>query len=400
MSGVSKRSWLVATAAFTGLLAIAGCAGPSRTMLTDEQLRARGEADMAETRQSFNNAIDKMLERVEVESRRDDGRLDILAISGGGDRGAFGAGFLVGWGEAPGNAARPEFDVVTGVSTGALIAPFAFIGTEDAFETVESFYRNPKQDWLRSRGLLFFLPSNPSFVSIPGLERDIRSAVDRDFIESLAQESREGKVLVVSATDLDFGRQKFWDVGAEAERANDDAGIERVQNILLSSAAIPAVFPPVQIGEAVYADGGVTANVFLRLERRDPNSLLMRWREEKPGTPLPPVRYWIIVNNQLEQIPGTVQVRWPSVINPSLATAVRSATITEIKLLTAQADYVNAIYGTDIEVRVIAIPNEWRPPVPGQFQEETMRSLVDLGREMGADPASWTLWTTPVERQR
>ena len=399
MAGASKRSWLVATAAFAGILTIVGCAGPSRPTMTEEQIRLRSEADLAETRASFNNAVDKMLERVEREQRRN-GRLDILAISGGGDRGAFGAGFLVGWGDAPGDATRPEFDVVTGVSTGALIAPFAFIGTDEALETVETFYRNPKHDWVRSRGLLFFLPSNPSFVSIPGLERDIRGAVDRAFIDSLSQESREGKVLVISATDLDFGRQKVWDVGSEAERATDDAGMERVQNILLSSAAIPAVFPPIAIGEGVYADGGVTANVLLRLERRDPNSLLMRWRAEHPDTPLPPVRYWIIVNNQFEQPPGTVQIRWPAVINPSLATAVRSATISEIKLLTAEADYVNAIYGTDIEVRVVAIPNEWRAPVPGQFIEETMRSLVDLGREMGADPSSWTLWTTPVERQR
>lgn len=399
MARASTRPWLFATFAVAGFLSIAGCAGPPRPTMDDEQLRVRGEADRAETREGFNSAVDKMFRRVERE-RSDNGRLDILAISGGGDRGAFGAGFLVGWGDAPGDAARPEFDAVTGVSTGALIAPFAFIGTDEALETVETFYRNPKRDWVRSRGLLFFLPSNPSFVSIPGLERDVRGAVDRKFIDELSQESRKGKVLVVSATDLDLGRQKVWDVGAEAERATDDAGMERVQNILLSSAAIPAVFPPVEIGEGVYADGGVTGNVLLRLERRDPNSLLMRWRAEKPGIPLPPVRYWIIVNNQLEQPPATVQIRWPAVINPSLATAVRSATIAEIKLLTAEADYVNAIYGTDIEVRVIAIPNEWRAPVAGQFQEETMRSLVDLGREMGADPGSWTLWTVPVEHQR
>jgi hypothetical protein len=98
------------------------------------------------------------------------------------------------------------------------------------------------------------------------------------------------------------------------------------------------------------------------------------------------------------QPPGTVQIRWPNIVGPSLATSVRSATIAEIRWLAAEADYVNAVFGTDIEVRVVAIPDDWRAPVVGQFQEETMRSLSDLGRKMGADPNSWTLWTTPVDR--
>mgnify|MGYP001405308661 CR=1 FL=1 len=122
--------------------------------------------------------------------------------------------------------ARPDLDVVTGVSTGAQIAPFAFIGTDERYQEVEDFYRNPKKDWIRERGLLFFLPSNPSFATIPGLSRDVRNAVDREFIEQIAARSSEGKLLVISATDLDFGRQRVRDVGLEVEYAmmNDDPG--------------------------------------------------------------------------------------------------------------------------------------------------------------------------------
>ncbi len=372
-----------------------GCSGPSRAVLTDAQLRERDAVDLAESRETLRTAITHLISRAE---REGDKRIDILALSGGGDFGAFGAGFLIGWGAAPSDGARPEFDLVTGVSTGALIAPFAYIGTDEALHKIEDFYRNPKKDWLQSRGLLFFLPWNQSFFSIPGLERDIRAAVNRAFVDRLAEESRQGKVLAVSATDLDFGRQKFWDLGLEAQRATDEAGVERVQAILLASAAIPAVFPPVAVGEGLYADGGVTANLFLRLDDRNPDSLIPRWRAKHPNTPLPPVRFWIIVNNQLAQAPASMQMSWTDVVNPALATAIRSSTNAEIRWLVAEADYMNAVYDTDIEVRVVAIPNDWRAPVKGDFKEETMRSLADLGRELGADPESWQVWTLPVER--
>lgn len=154
------------------------------------------------------------------------------------------------------------------------------------------------------------------------------------------------------------------------------------------------MFPPVQIGDSYYADGGVTANVFLRLDTRDPNAVLSRWRAAHPDKRLR-VRYWVIVNNQLNHASKTVQMKWPSVLGPSLATAIRSATLAEVRWLAAQADYVNLKYGTDIEVRMVGIPDSWRPPVEGDFKQETMASLADLGRTMGADPNSWKLLATP-----
>ncbi len=371
-----------------------GCGGPSRPELNDEQLQARAVADSQESAAAFSHAIGKMLERIERESEQG-GTLDLLALSGGGDFGAFGAGFLVGWGQTADPAhRRPDFDAVTGVSTGALIAPFAFLGTDETCLQVETFYRNPRPDWVRDRGLLFFLPSNPSFMEIPGLGRDVRNAVNKEFIEKMAAESRSGKVLVVSATDLDLGRQKFWDLGEDAEAAIDEQGVEQLQRKLLSSAAIPAVFPPIEVGDSVYADGGVTANVFLRLDPRNPNAILPRWRAAHPDKPFPKTRYWVIINNQLSQPPKSVQLKWPKIVGPSLATAIRSATIAEVRWLAAQADFTNAAYGTDIEVRVVAIPDDWRAPVSGDFQQKTMDSLAELGRKLGSDPNSWKVWAS------
>jgi hypothetical protein len=382
------------------VLTLSACGSMSRPVRTDAQLSEYALADAGEMQAIFRASIGSMIARVEREQAAPDRAgppiIDFLALSGGGDFGAFGAGFMVGWGEVKDKDwARPDFDSITGVSTGALLAPFAYVGTDESYRMVEEFYRNPRKDWIKNRGLLFFLPSNPSFMTIKGLSRDVRSAVNRDFVALMAERSKEGKLLAVSATDLDLGRQRFWNLGTEAEAATTIGDPDRVQRIMMASAAIPAVFPPVEIDGSLYADGGVTANVFVRLDPHTPDAFLQQWWKRHPGVPVPRVRYWVIVNNQLRQTPKTVQPKWPGIVEPSLSTAIRSATIAEIRWLAAQADFVNAKYGTDIEVRVVAIPDQWRAPVPGSFIQETMVSLSDIGREMGSNPASWKLWTTP-----
>lgn len=381
------------------VVTLAGCAGEKRVVRTDEELMQRASADASSMMQAVQEGVTKLMARIESEKDGNgEATLDILAMSGGGDYGAFGAGILHGWGtiEDP-NWTRPDFDAVTGVSTGAMLAPFAYVGTDEAIDTVETFYRNPKKDWVKERGLLFFLPKNPSFATLPGLQRDVRGVISPEFVEQMAEASRSGKVLGISATDLDFHRQKFWEVGKIAEEAAASGDPARVQDIMLASAAIPIVFPPIGIEDQIYADGGVTANVLLKLDTKNPNALIPRWLKEHPGEPLPKVRYWIIINNQAVHPPATTQPRWPAIAGPSLETAIRSATIAEIRWLAAEADYVNVKYDANIEVRVIAIPANWKPPVKGDFQKETMESLSDLGRQMGANPKSWQLWTLPVE---
>jgi hypothetical protein len=402
----SKRRTLLAVAVFAvaaGLSGVSGCGSsvPARPTLSDAEFTEHAKADTQQNAEVFRDAIGTIMTRAVREVDAADPAappvFEFLALSGGGDFGAFGAGFLIGWGQtADAKDRRPDFDVVTGVSTGALLAPFAYVGSDEACAYVEDFYRNPKKNWVEERGFLFFLPSNPSFMKNVGLERDIRSAMGRKFIDRMAEQSRNGKVLVISATDLDLGRQKFWSVGHEAERASETGDVDRLQRILMASAAIPAVFPPVEIDGSLYADGGVTANVFLRLDPRSPEAIIPRWKREHADKKFPKVRYWIIINNQLNQAPKTVQQKWPSILGPSLATAIRSATVAEVRWIAAQADYVNAMMGTDIEVRVVSIPDDWRAPVPGDFQKATMESLADLGRKMGADPNSWKVWATPA----
>lgn len=389
--------------ALVALLPLAGCTSDYRATRNEADLIAQRTIEIAKANDAFAADVSDMVDQVarsyedyEAGRRSTPPEVNILAISGGGDYGAFGAGFLVGWGKAESAAARrPQFDAVTGVSTGGLIAPFAYACTDECCEKVEAFYREPRSDWVQSRGLFFFLPHFASFMTIPGLERDIKGVMDDKMVAALAEQRRKGRLLVISATNLDLTTQHAWEVGGEAIKAQESGDSSRISKIMLASAAIPTAFPPVEIDGFLYADGSVTANIFLRLDPTNPRSFLQVWRKKFPNRPFPRFNYWILVNNWLQAPPKTVEPRWPSVISPSLTTSVRSATLAEIRWLSAEARFVNAVYKTDIQVRMVAIPNDWRPPVEGDFKKETMASLADIGRKMGADPASWKLLASP-----
>jgi len=225
--------------------------------------------------------------------------IDILIVSGGGDWGAFGAGFLKGWGRVPpGPMARPQFDVLTGVSTGALIAPFAFLGTDDALEQIVQLYRHPKPDWVKQRGFLYFLPNNISFAEVPGLEREMREKIDVQMLTWLVAGGQDGRLLVVNTTNVDNGDARVWDVVAEAQQALTTHDIDRVHRILLASSGIPGAFPFREIDDEMYVDGGVTGNILYGGRLREQDTLAGVWAVQYPDTPMPPTRFRVIFNNQ------------------------------------------------------------------------------------------------------
>ncbi|MBS0189438.1 MAG: patatin-like phospholipase family protein [Planctomycetes bacterium] len=375
------------------VLVLGGCSTP-RTM-SEEKLRELEKQDALAFRAEFDAAVARLMDRIARRMDEAGGKqvtLDLLALSGGGDYGAFGAGLLVGWAKAPGDFKRPDFDCVTGVSTGSMLAPFAYVGTDESCRTVEEFYRNPRSDWVQMHWPFFFWPSNPSFATIPGLHRDLVKVMDKQFAEEMAAQSEKGKLLLVSASNIDLSKQRFWDLGPLAAAGVKDGDLSPVSNRMLASAAIPVVFPPVKVGDFLYVDGGVTANVLLRLDPKSPDGFIQTWRRRYPDRPIPNVRYWIVINNQIHPAPQVVSERWPSIVSPALEMSIRSGTLAEVRWLAAEAMYVNAEFDANIEVRVIAIPDDWRPPVPGDFQRETMDSLAELGEKMGADPSAWSVW--------
>ena len=174
---------LMAVFILAAALALGGC-GPAMTRppVTQQdllKLRTKGdEQAVAEGRRVLGQSLERAkaeYDRYTAGGRKEPPVIDILIISGGGDWGAFGAGFLKGWQKVPAQhpLAKPEFDAVTGVSTGTLIAPFAFLGDQQSIDEIVDLYRNPQEDWVKQRGFLYFLPDNISFAEVPGLEREI-----------------------------------------------------------------------------------------------------------------------------------------------------------------------------------------------------------------------------------
>lgn len=371
-----------------------GCgASPREARSMQALLAARQQDDVLRSSQAQG-----LMNRLVENARRKQDRLpppttqatvDILIISGGGDWGAFGAGVLKGWGTVRGDVARPKFDVVTGVSTGALIAPFAFIGDDAAIEQIVHLYRNPQKDWAKSRGRFYFLPHNPSFFSLPGLERDVRKAVDLPLLERIVAEGDAGRELILNTTNVDYGDIHPWDA-VEASRvsisAKDPAFVNR---LMLTSAGVPGFFPAREIGDSLYVDGAITSNILYGGQTAEKDSFWATWQRQHPASPMPKLRYWVIFNNQFRFPPQVTQQRWPDIIGRSTVMATQSATVNAIRHLFAIAELAHLKRGADVEVRVLAVPDDWVPPESGAFLKTVMNDLADIGERMGADPASW-----------
>jgi len=355
---------------------------------------AARKADDAEREAERRGFIDRLLARMEAESdavragRAAPPVVDVLVISGGGDWGAFGAGVLKGWGRVKGDLARPRFDVVTGVSTGALIAPFAFLGDDASIERIVQFYRHPQEDIAVSRGWLFFWPDNASFLELPGLERELRIAFDRPMLQRIAAQSASGRGLLINTTNADFGDNRVWDLVAEAHvaLAGDE---EHFRRVVLASAAIPGAFPARGIGNYLYVDGAFTGNIVYGGETREQYGLFARWHAKHPRRTMPRMRYWVIYNSQLRYPPQVTRERWPDILGRSNLMSMQTSTVNSMRHLYALAEVARLKHGADVQVRMISIPEEWVPSKPGSFVKEVMNDLADLGERMGADPANW-----------
>ncbi len=184
----------------------------------------------------------------------------LLAISGGSNNGAYGAGLLNGWSQS---GTRPVFKVVTGISTGAITAPFAFLGSEYDDKLKELYTKYSTKDIVRIH------PSNNSFASSKPLERLIERYFDAELLKEIAIEYNKGRRLYVGTTNLDAQRLVIWDMGKIASIGDDNA-LKLFRKVILASASVPIAFPPVYLNveandkkyDEMHVDGGVVKQVF------------------------------------------------------------------------------------------------------------------------------------------
>src|SRR5262249_35866862 len=156
-------------------------------------------------------------------------------------------------------------------------------------------------------------------------------------------------------------------------------------SILLASSGIPAIFPARGIDHYLYVDGAITGNILYGGRTGESATLPALWQAKHPGVPMPPMRYWVIFNNQFRFPPQVTQERWPEVMGRTTIMATQTSTVSSMRHLYAQAEIARLKHNADVQVRVMAVPDEWVPSSPGQFKKDVMNNLADMGEQMGAN---------------
>lgn len=303
-----------------------------------------------------------------------------LAISGGGANGAFGAGLLCGWTEM---GDRPEFEVVTGISTGALIAPFAFLGP--AYDSVlrEVYTTISTSNILRKRGLLKALLSDALADNQP-MWKLLRKHVDQHLLDAIAAEYEKGRLLLIGTVNLDSRRSVVWNIGAIGASKHPRA-LELVHSILIASAAIPAAFPPVMIDveadgrrfQEMHVDGGCLNEVFLYPTSFTPE-------EVAKGSGISRRRLvYIIRNSRLDPDWAAVERKTLSIAGRAIAALIHSQGLGDLDrmYLTAQRD--------NMEFHLAYIPQDFNLVAREPFDRHYMRELFDVGFEKAKSGYPW-----------
>ena len=350
---------------------------------------------------AYRSTVDTVVERLARRAiARGDHTLDILLLSGGGQHGAYGAGFLRGW-RARTDAPMPKFDVVTGVSTGALQAPFAVLGTRTALDTLSALYLRaadriaPTIDWF------FWLRKTGGVVKTDRYRATLRRVVDTRLRDSLRAAFAEGRQFLVGTTDFDLAVGRVWDVSRELDTTA--AALDRTREILIASTAIPGIFPPTTLDGHVHSDGGVTSNLLGPLDFAGYKALAARLRERGVGEPVT-VRVWAIVNVWTHMPP---QVLDPSnrkgISNRSLLLMFAAQQQLALTQLATLARVVTTdVAGLRVEFRYTAVPSELasEPAASELFDKGWMQRLETLGydRARGASPwdSTVSMYARPV----
>jgi hypothetical protein len=304
-----------------------------------------------------------------------------LALSGGGADGAYGAGLLVGW---TAQGTRPEFTVVTGTSTGALIAPFAFLGAKYDPVLRKLYTELSTNDVVERRDLLDIVRNESATSSAP-LRRLLEQYIDDAFVAELAEQHRRGRSLLIGTTNLDAARPVTWSLTRIAASGSPRARA-LIHDVLLASASIPGVFPPVLIDveadgrtfDEMHVDGGVTAQVFVY-----PTGLDWSRVKERLAVDGQPTLY--VINNSRSVLAWeTAPRRVLPILLRSVDSLIRTQGIGDLAqiYLLAQRD--------GLRFNLAFIPPSFTEQPTEKFDRVYMRKLFDLGFDTAKTGYPWT----------
>jgi predicted patatin/cPLA2 family phospholipase len=307
-----------------------------------------------------------------------------LALSGGGSAGAFGAGILNGW-TAKGD--RPKFKVVTGVSTGALISTFAFLGPDYDDELKEAYTTVDASQIYVVRNLFSIIWSESATDNKPFRDM-INKYVTEKVLDEVAAEYKKGRRLYILTTDLDRELPVMWDLGAIAS-SSSPRRLALYREAVLASASIPAVFPPVLINvmidgkpyDELHVDGGVFAQSFFIGNTLD---LKKTVRDAHPDWNKDAVqRLYVIRNGRIDAQTRVTKRSLGSISGNSITTMLKVSGLNDLYRL-----YVGQLTG-ELEFYYVAFPVGYVPVSPEEFNKEEMNKEYELGYKYGSEGVPW-----------
>lgn len=303
--------------------------------------------------------------------------LNILALSGGGAGGSFGAGALVGLSRS---GKRPQFDIVTGVSAGALIAPFAFLGPQWDAKLDDYFSGKHSDNFLILRGIGML--SHPGIYHSEPLVNFVNDFVTDDMIKEVAAQAAQGRMLLIATTDLDKEETVIWDMGKIAARGGN-AARDLFRDVLVASASIPGVFEPIIIPvesegvrhDEMHVDASATVPFFVA-----PALAYVLPLDAKifKGSNI-----YIIINGQLGGIPHTTEVDTISILSRSFSAVLNHMARTQLALTSSFARR----YGMNLNLTLIPLDYPFKGPL--EFHESTSRELFKYSSDCAEKDQLW-----------
>jgi predicted acylesterase/phospholipase RssA len=364
-----------------GAAALQGCASlvshkstigaPLAESPLDEPMRIR---TLGADRQYTQLDAGTLAQRLEDSSEES---VNILALSGGGAGGAFGAGALVGLTQS---GKRPQFAVVTGVSAGALIAPYAFLGPAWDQQLMEIYTTGAGEHMLQSRGL------GALFGSSIYRGRPLRELVDHyatdALIQAIANEAAKGRMLLVATTDVNTAEPVVWDLGAVAMHGGRDART-LFRDILVASASVPGLFPPVVIRNETHVDGGVTMPFFIA---PSPVEIAGVWVESARRPNL-----YVLIDGQMSEQPRTTHLRATAIMSRSVNAGLTQMLRTTLQLTASTAQQ------RGLALDYAAIPVAYPYGGAFDFSAASVRPLFEYAYECARAARLWTAFRSSAD---
>lgn len=394
MRGCTLLLTIVSVALVTGCGTI-----PKRTPLPEElsikaeipgipRARAWGDESPPWTDAWFELSQEELQTRYPALYRKEH---NYLAISGGGSNGAFTAGLLLGWTET---GTRPDFTAVTGISTGALIAPFAFLGS-DYDATLKKLYTGTStEDILTERGFWsgFYGLQSDALADTKPMQKLLKKYITPQIMEAIAEEYQKGRQLEIGTTNLDAGRPVIWNIGRIAASGHPKA-LDLIRDLMLASASIPVAFPPVlveveangQVYDELHVDGGGTTQIYMY-----PVDLDWGRIEEKlevKGRP----NVYLIRNSAIDPKYSEVEPGIANIAGRTIDSLIRTQGIGDMYRMYLQTKRDGLSY------HLAYIPKAFDEESKEPFDKEYMGKLFDFGYRLAKDGYPWLKYPPGAE---